>query len=110
MRGTVALAFLLLSTCTAASAQESEIDQLKAQVISLREQLERVEAKLNVLEAKFSEPAPPSRHVTAEVPATPPKTEYQRTIDEEIRNRDVLSGDLSAAPRVDNIQIGRAHV
>ena len=41
MRGTVALAFLLVSTYTAASAQESEIDQLKAQVISLREQLER---------------------------------------------------------------------
>lgn len=57
MRGTVALAFLLLPTCTAVRAQESEIDQLKAQVIRLREQLERVEAKLNALEAKSSEPA-----------------------------------------------------
>ena len=105
MRGTVALAFLLLSSCTGASAQESGIDQLKAQVISLRQQLERVEVKLNALEAKSSEPAPPAPQVTAEVPATPPKTEYQRTIDEEIRNRDVLSGDLTAAPRVDNIPL-----
>lgn len=81
MRGTVALAFLLLSTCTAIPAQESEIDQLKAQVISLREQLERVEARLSALEAKSSEPAAPSPQVRAEVPTTPPKTEYQRTID-----------------------------
>jgi hypothetical protein len=105
MRGTVALAFLLFSTCTAASAQESEIDQLNAQVINLREQLERVEARLNAVEAKSAEPRAPSPHVTAEVPATPPTTEYKRRIDEEIRNRDVLSENLTSAPRVDNIPL-----
>lgn len=105
MRGTVALAFLLLSTCAAASAQESEIDQLKAQVVSLREQLEHVEARLNAVEAKSGEHGVTSPQVTAEAAPTSPKTEYKRTINEEIRNRDVLSENLTSAPRVDNIPL-----
>ena len=104
MRG-IPIAVVLVLACAAAPAQESDVEELKAQVKSLREQLEIVQAKLDAVEAKVNPPTSATSHVIAEVGTAPPQNHYQRTVDEEIRNRDDLSGNLTAAPRVDNIPL-----
>jgi len=108
MRGiptTVVFVVVLVLTCAAASAQESDIEALKAEVKSLREQLDNVQSKLDAVEARANPSSTPTSHVVVE-PGTPaPQSQYKRTVDEEIRNRDDLAGNLTAAPRVDNIPL-----
>jgi len=104
-------AFVLFMTfgCTGLPAQETEVAQLNARVRSLEERLAQVEAKLEaIVEARQNEvqgkAARAPSETTPSVPAQPNAVPVT-TLDQEIRNRDVLSDNLAAAPRIDNVPL-----
>ena len=111
MRLSIFILFMVFGFARGSSAQEAEVAQLNARVRSLEERLAQVEAKLDAIEARPNEvqgnavraapsqttpPVPPQRNAASLTNATP---------DQEIRNRDVLSNNLVAAPRIDNIPL-----
>ena len=108
MRLSVLVLFLVFGCAGALSAPETEVAQLNARVRSLEERLAQVEAKLEAMEARPNEVqgnavrAAPSE-TTPPVPPQPNASLTNATPDQEIRNRDVLSNNLVAAPRIDNI-------
>jgi hypothetical protein len=105
----IALATLLVFACISATAQQSEIDELKTEVKSLTEQLSRVQARLDAIEAKTSPGRAEPSSVLSQATPSPTQNETKRPVEKEIRDRDVLTHDLSAAPRVDNIPIEKSN-
>ena len=110
MRPSALVLFMVFGCSGGVSAQETEVAQLNARVRVLEERLAEVEAKLAAVEVRphgvqggalrsSSETTPP---VTPKPSVAPPGN---AAVDQEVRNRDVLSNNPAAAPRIDNIPL-----
>ena len=110
MRLCIPFIFVLFGCASGLSAQEEEVAQLNARIHSLEEKLKQVEARLEAVEARPNEVRDKAVRGASEtatpVPTAPNAvTQTSATADQEIRNRDRLSNDLAAAPRIDNVPL-----
>jgi len=110
------LVFMLLTSAVAQTAQQSDIDQLKAQIELLKQQQAASQQMIDTLENKIDAMQKTQTVPAAQAPATPPPTEtaaHQRppitapvsARAPELQPRDLFSEDRNAAARIDNVPL-----